>query len=170
MRKLFGAAIATLVLVTAGGAAAAQKQRVVVDRFSDTYSDAVDCADFGPYAFTNLFEGRQRVTVTEVLDGEGNLLQIVFHTTIQETQTNSESEATLPLKGAVHEVWDFASNTRTLSGKVWLGTAPGAGTYVQDTGRITMDLDTRVPSFEAGPHEAFYAGLDFLVCAALAEA
>lgn len=170
MRKLFGAALAALVLVTAGGAAAAQKQRVVVDRFSGPYSDSVDCSQFGPYDFTNHFEGREKVTVTEVLDGEGNLLQTVFHIAVQETQTHSGTGASIPLKGTVHEVWDYASNTRTLAGKVYLGTAPGAGNYVQDTGRIVLDLDTDEPSFEAGPHEAFYAGLDELVCAALADA
>jgi hypothetical protein len=56
-----------------------------------------------------------------------------------------------------------------IDGKVWLGTKPGSGTYVHDTGRIVMTLDTNEPLLVAGPHEAFLAGgVDIPVCAALA--
>lgn len=71
----------------------------------------------------------------------------------------------------MHEVLDWASHTRTLSGNVALGTKPGGGTYIQETGRITMTLDTREALFVAGTHEAFVAGgIDVPVCAALAAA
>ena len=67
-------------------------------------------------------------------------------------------------------MWDYASNTRTITGAVFVGNSPG-GKWVQDTGRITMTLDTRIASFVAGPHEAFFAtGGSILACAALAEA
>lgn len=168
MRKRIAAAVAIGALGLAGSAAAAAKQRVVVDRFTDTYADAVDCSEYGPYDFFNEFSGREKVTVTDVLDGEGELLQTVFHLVLQETQTNSVSGGTLALKGAVHEVWDYEANTRTLYGKVWLGTAPGGGTYVQDTGKIVLALDTGEPLAVAGPHEAYFEGLDNLVCEALA--
>jgi len=170
MRKLIAGAVAVAVAVVglSASAEAAQKQRVLVDRFTDTYADSVDCSAYGPHAFDNEFSGREKITVTDVLDAEGELLQTVFHAVIQETQRNSVSGGTLPLKGAVHEVWDYASNTRTLAGKVWLGTAPGGGTYVQDTGLITMTMDTDEPLFVAGPHEAFFDDLDNLVCDALA--
>jgi hypothetical protein len=39
---------------------------------------------------------------------------------------------------------------------------------VQDTGKISMTLDTFEAFFVAGPHEAFFSGgIDPVVCAAL---
>ena len=172
MRKgwsLVAALWVAAVLVPAGVANVNGKERVLVESFTESYAFAVDCGDFGPYAFENEVEGSARVRVTDVLDRDGAPLQTVFHIVLQETDTSSMSGRSLPLRTAIHEVWDYASNTRTLSGAVFVGTEPGAGTYVQDTGRITMALDTRVAQFVAGPHEAFFAGgIDPVVCAALA--
>jgi hypothetical protein len=167
--KLVAAMGLAAVLVPAGVASANGKERVLVESFTESYAFAVDCGDFGPYAFENEVGGSARVRVTDILDRESGLLQTVFHIVLRETDTNSVSGKSLPLHGAVHEVWDYASNTRTLSGAVFVGTERGGGTYVQDTGRITMTLDTRVAQFVAGPHEAFFAGgVDPVVCAALA--
>lgn len=172
MRKIkVAAAAAGIVLACGGSAGAAGKQRVVVERFSESYEFAIDCADFGPYSFENLVSGDQKVSVAEVRAADGTLLQTVFHLVFDETGTNSASGKSLRMKGAVHEIWDYEANTRTLSGKVALGTQRGSGVYVQETGRITMTLDTREAQFVAGPHEAFFAGgLDVPVCAALAGA
>ncbi len=171
MKKLaLIAALGALTLGSTTTAGAAGKQRVVVDRFSDTYADSVDCAEFGPYQFEVLFSGRQRVEVTDVVGADGTLLQTVLNIGISETDANSVTGEGMLLKGAVHEVWDYASNTRTINGKVWLGTAPGEGKSFQDTGRITMTLDDSEPLFVAGPHEVFFGGgLDSMVCAELAD-
>jgi hypothetical protein len=168
-RSFFTLATSCALLLASGTTAgAAAKHRDVVDRFSEPYAFAVDCGEFGPYAFENLVAGRQRVQVTEVTADDGTLLQTVFHIGFSETDTNSVTGKSVDLKGAEHEVWDYATNTRTLSGKVFLGTEAG-GAWVQDTGRITMTLDTSEPLFVAGPHEAFFAGgVDPLVCARLA--
>ena len=173
MRPIKVAAVAAgCVLALSGSAGAAAKQRVVVDRYSEPYEFAIDCSQFGSHDFDNLVSGHERKQVTEVLAADGTLLQTVFHTSFSETDTNSESGASLRLKAAFHEVLDHVANTRTLSGKVALGTLPGGGgTYIQEVGRITMTLDTYEPLFVAGPHEAFAAGgIDFPVCAALAGA
>ncbi len=64
---------------------------------------------------------------------------------------------------------DEAQGVRSLDGKVAMGTEPGKGTYLQETGRITMDLETYEPLFVAGPHPAFAAGgIDYPMCDALA--
>lgn len=172
MRIIKVAAAATgCLLALTGSAAAAGKQRVVVDRYSEPYEFAIHCLEFGPYDFDNLVSGHERTRVTEVIAADGTLLQTVIHTTFSETDTNSDSGASLGLKASYHEVLDYAANTRTLSGKVALGTQPGGGTYIQEVGRITMALDTYEPLFVAGPHEAFFAGgIDVPVCAALADA
>ncbi len=159
-------------LAFTGAAAAAGTKRVVVERSVQPYEFSVDCGDFGPYGFDNVVEGRQRAQVTDVFADDGTLLRTVIHLTFSETDTNSESGASLILKGAVNEVLDYAANTRTLRGKVALGTRPGGGgPYIQEVGRITMTLDTREALFVAGPHDAFFAGgVDVPVCAALAQA
>ncbi|HVF79590.1 MAG TPA: hypothetical protein VNA28_14940 [Solirubrobacteraceae bacterium] len=158
-------------LALGGSAGAAGKKRVVVDRYSAPYEFAIDCSQFGPYSFDNVVSGHERKQVTEVLATDGTLLQTVFHTSFTETDTNSLSGASLGLKGTIHEVLDDAASTRTISGKVALGTQPGGGTYIQEVGRITMASDTYEPLFVAGPHEAFFAGgFDFPVCEALAGA
>ena len=171
MRTLSLAVVALAgTLLFAAAAGAGGKQRVVVERSSGPFEFTVPCADFGPYEFDNVVQGHERVQATEVLAKDGTLLQLVLHIQFQETDTNSETGGSLRLSGSVHEVWDFASNTRTVSGKVFLGTGRG-GTWVQDTGRITMTLDTNEVRFLGGPHEAFFAGgIDVVACAALAAA
>ena len=169
IKKLVPAAVALCALWPAAGADAAGKTRVVVDRFSEPYEDTVSCSQFGPYAFGNHFAGTLSMTITDIRSTDGDLLQTVFKVKQRETDTNTATGKTLPLRTAAHEVWDYATNTRTISGAVWIGNEPGAGTFVQDTGRIAMDIDTHEVHFLAGPHEAFFAGgIDYSVCAALA--
>jgi len=167
--RLLGIAVLGALALAAQAGASNGKTREVVDRFASDYADSVDCSEFGTFDFDNEFGGRQKVSVTDVYGDDGTLLQTVLHIHLDETERNSKTGHTLALNGTVHEVWDYASNTRTISGAVWIGHVPGGGTFVQDTGRITMTLDTREPLFVAGPHEAFFAGgIDYPVCAALA--
>ena len=160
-------------LVATGAATASNgKQRVLVERIVEEYSFVpVDCADVGPYDFSIRVDGTIRFTITDVFGADGTLLQTVLHIVIDEIDTNTVSGKTLPLHAAGHEVWDYASNTRTQSGVVAIGTTPGGGTYIQETGRISMTLDTHDVLFLAGPHPAFFeGGSDPAVCAALADA
>jgi len=170
MFRAVAAAAVAGTLALGGSAQAAGTKRVVVDRGVVPYEFDIDCAEFGPYSFENQVKGQQRQQVTEVFAADGTLLQTVVKTGFTETDTNSESGGSLNLTSAYHEVLDYAKNTRTLSGKVALGTRPGGGgTYIQETGRIVMALDTYEPLFVAGPHDAFFAGgIDFPVCDALA--
>ena len=160
------ALIAIVIVLASAGLASASNgtTRVQVDRFADTYVFGVDCG-----GFQNIASGREHVDVTEVYAADGGrLLQTVFQVGFTETDTNSVTGKTLRLHGVAHEVWDYASNTRTLDGAVFTGTEPGHGTWVQDTGRISMTLDTYEAFFVAGPHEAFFSGgIDPVACAAL---
>jgi len=158
-------------LVPAAPAAAAPTERIVVERFVEPYEFTIDCSEFGPYAFENLVSGIQRIRVVDVVAADGTLLRTEFNIAIREVDENSVTGATLPLRTAVREVWHYATGTRTLNGAVFIGTDAGAGTYVHDSGRITMTLDTRIASFLAGPKEAYLSGgVDYPVCAALAAA
>jgi hypothetical protein len=171
MRKLFTPIVAGVVaLGLAAPSQAAQKHREVVERIDEDGGFSIDCGEFGPYDFDNIVAGHQWVTITEVRDGEGTLLQTVFHTGIKETDTNSVTGGSLPLTTAIREVWDYEDNTRTQTGKVFLGTEGQGGTYVHETGKIVMTLDTHEAFFVAGPHSAFFeGGVDYPVCRALAE-
>ena len=171
MRKLSlaTAAAALCVFGTGASAEAAGTKRIVVEQFSQTYELAVDCRPFGPYDFDVLVSGREHVTVTDVVADDGSVLQTVVRYRFTETDTNSESGATVPLKRSVHEVWNWGEGTRTVTGAVLIGTQPGGGTWVQDTGLITLTIDTDEPVVVAGPHEAFFGGgLDLIGCVALA--
>lgn len=162
--------VAALALASLASASAGGTSRVVVESFADDYAFSVDCAEFGPHSFEIDVEGHMKVRVTDVVSKNGELLQTIIHAVFRETDTNSVSGKSLPLHQAANEVWDYAANTRTITGAVFVGTSPG-GKWVQDTGRITMTLDTRIASFVAGPHEAFFGGgLDALACEALATA
>lgn len=171
--RMLKAAVAAAVggtLALAGPADAAGTKRVVVERSVQQYEFAIPCGDFGPYGFANLVEGEQRAQVTDVFASDGTLLRTEIHLTFGETDTNSLTGASLPLKAAVREVLDWEANTRTMTGNVALGTQAG-GPYIHEVGRIVMTIDTHEVSFLAGPHDAFFAGgIDPRVCGALAEA
>ncbi len=166
-RTVVVAAAALVVALASAAAAYAAKPERVVD-FSDSYSFAIDCAEFGDYDFLNLVEGTISARMTLFFDSAGVPVREVWHIRFRETGTNSVTGKSLPLSGSVTEILDLVAGTRTLNGKVYLGTQKGGGTYIQDTGRITMTLGTREVLFRAGPHEGFDAGVDALVCAALA--
>lgn len=169
-RHSLATTLATLCVLASGAPAeAAGKTRTVVEQFSDTYELTIDCEPFGPYDFDVLVSGREYVTVTEVAAADGTVLQTVVHARFVETNTNSRSGVSLPLKRSAREVWDWGAGVRTITGAVLVGTQHGNGTWVQDTGRITLTIDTDEPVFVAGPHEVFFGGgIDAIGCAALA--
>ena len=171
MRKAWTAiaASALCALATATAAEAAGKQRIVVEDRSESYAFAIDCSPFGPYDFDILVSGREFIRVTEVLAADGSLLQTVVRYRFAEQASNSETGYTLPLKRSVREAWNWDEGTRTVTGTIFIGTQHGGGTYVQDTGLITLTLDTDEPVVVHGPHEAFFGdGIDAIQCAALA--
>ena len=168
IRTIVVAACAALALGVAGVAGASQGNDRVVDRFAGPYALAVDCAEFGPYAFEVLVEGTERGSVTDVFDSEGTLVRTDVHISFQETNTNSVTGTAFSLKGHVHVVFDYASNTRTLTGVVFMGKGH-EGKAFQDTGRIVLTLDTNEPRFVAGPHDVFFGGgIDRIGCVTLA--
>jgi hypothetical protein len=167
-----GAAVVVVLAAAAVAGASNGTKRIVVDRAVYEYSFvAVDCSDFGSYDFSILADGMERVKITDVVASDGTVLETIFDIVLDETDTNTVSGRSLPLRGTVHEVFDWGSNTRTLTGAIFIGRDPGEGLYVQDTGRITITLDTRVAEFAAGPHEAFFGGgIEAVLCAGLADA
>jgi hypothetical protein len=162
-RRLLPIAALTAALLLPASAGAAQRERVLVERDTFTYDGAADCG-----AFAIEYDGVQRFTAWDIYE-EGELVKTVFIQGFKETNTHSVSGVTLPLHGQVREVWSYGEGIRTLSGAVYIGTRPGEGTWVHDSGRITMTLEDRIASFVAGPKEVFLGGgLDAYACRAFA--
>lgn len=162
-RRLLPAALLTAALLLAAPAGAAQRERVLVERDTFSYDGSADCGTFAiEYA------GVQRFKAWDIFE-DGELVETVFIQGFEETNTHSVTGATLPLRGRVREIWQYGEGTRTLTGAVYIGTRPGSGTWVHDSGRITMTLEDRIASFVAGPKEVFFGGgLDAYACRALA--
>lgn len=154
----------TLALPALGNAAPGERVR---DQFGGPYSFSVPCEPYG-YAFDVLVEGSDRFVITDVFDESGTLIRTEIRASLTETNTNSVTGKSLTLKGHVHIVFDYADNTRTLTGVVYMGRT-SEGTSFQDTGRIVVTLDTSIATFVAGPHEVFFGGgIDKMACEALA--
>jgi len=158
-RHLLSVAALTAALLLPAAADAAKRERVLVERETFSYSGVADCGTFAiEYA------GDQRFKAWDIYEG-GELVQTVFIQGFKETDTHSVTGATLPLHGSVRELWDYGTGTRTMSGAIYMGSEPGAGNWVHDSGRIIMTLEDRIASFVAGPKEVFFGGgLDAYAC------
>ena len=153
------AALTAVLLLPAAAADAAERERVLVERVTFSYSGAADCGTFAVE-----YAGIQRFKAWDIFEG-GELVRTVFIQGFKETDTHSATGVTLPLRGSVREVWEYGAGTRTISGAVYMGSNPGDGNWVHDSGRITMTLEDRIASFLAGPKEVFFGGgLDAYAC------
>ena len=163
-RRLLPVAALMAALMLPAVADAAQRERVLVERVTFPYDGAADCGTFAVE-----FAGVQRFTAWDIYEG-GELVQSVFIQGFKETDTHSVTGATLALRSQARELWDYAAGTRTVTGAVYMGNRPGEGTWVHDSGRITMTLEDRIASFIAGPKEVFFGGgLDAYACGVFAE-
>jgi hypothetical protein len=156
-------AAAVVSALSLGAPAALASTPDVVDRFSQPYSGSVDCG-----GFTIEYSGIQHWTARLWLDESGESIREKFHIRFNETDVNTSSGKTLLAHGSSTEYWDYAAGTRTIDGAVFMGSDQGAGTFIHDSGRLILDLDTDEALSISGPHEGFENGIDETFCAALA--
>jgi len=109
--------------------------------------ESVSCDGFDAVLERN-FSG----LVTVYFDNDGNPVRVQVHATMTGSLTNSVTGTSLPLRGHILLVDDFTTGVVTFVGPVFLGNAPGSGSVITDTGRISFSGDELV--FEAGPHDA----------------
>jgi len=138
-----------------------------VTRETNPYSGSFDCSEVG-YDFTTEWEGVEHVVFKDRFDESGELIGYTFRNRFREVDTNTATGETVVMRGSETENWDLVAGIRTLTGATFIGNVPGAGTFIQDTGRIVIDLDTGEAISIAGPHDGFHNGVDETVCAALA--
>ncbi len=153
---------ALAVAAAASGTAVAQATPPDVERWSEDYTSSVDCA-----AFVDQFTGTEHVSVTTRFDEAGEPTEVVVRIRFRETNFNSVTRKSLPLHGSATERHDLVAGTRTITGAVYIGTDKG-GTYIQDAGRVVLDLETDEIIDIAGPHQGLLEGVDALICDALA--
>jgi hypothetical protein len=158
-------AFAASLLLPAIAAAAAAPAKGPVEVIP--YEFSVDCGPYG-FAFDNNVQGEETVWVQTFFDTAGNPIKQVTHDSFSETDTNSVSGKVLRVSGRQVETLDFLASTRTVVGKHFLVTDPGAGLVVQDAGRVVFDPPPFHVAFEAGHHDGLHGNVDELVCNALA--
>lgn len=90
--------------------------------------------------------------VTVYFDNQGNPVRVQVHATMTGSLTNSVTGTSLSLRGHIFLDDNFTNGVVTFVGPVFLGNAPGSGSVITDTGRISFSGDELV--FEAGPHDA----------------
>jgi hypothetical protein len=160
------AAAAIAALSVATPAALASKPDVV-DRFSEPYSGSVECSVAGS-EFTMVYSGIQHWTAKLWLDDSGESVRESFHVRFRETSVNTSTQKTVLAHGSSTEDWDFAAGTRTINGAVFMGSDQGVGTFIHDSGRLILDLETDEALSMSGPHEGYENGIDETICAAVA--
>jgi hypothetical protein len=119
----------------------------VTETVTESAVDSVSCDGFDAVLERN-FSG----LVTVYFDNQGNPLRVQVHATMTGSLTNSVTAASLPLRGHIFLEDNFTTGVVTFVGPVLLGNAPGSGSVITDTGRISFSGDEIV--FEAGPHDA----------------
>ena len=149
------------------GAPAATAKAPDVTRETNPYGGSFDCSEAG-YDFTMEWEGVEHVAIKDRFDDSGEP---------SGSPSKSASARSIPTPRPVRPSSCAAprprtgtswQGIRTLTGATFIGNQPGAGTFIHDTGRIVIDLDTGEAISIAGPHEGFHNGVDETVCAALA--
>lgn len=134
------------------------------------YELSVDCSPYG-FDFTIDVVGQSAVWIETFFDASGDPVRVVVHDSSSETDTNSVTGETVPMRGQSVTTYDLVAGTRTVTGKTFLMNVPGSGAAILDVGRVVFDAPFHVV-FEAGPHEVLHGGvgahLDELACNALA--
>lgn len=130
------------------------------ETFGGSASEPVPCDAFDAI-LERSFSGR----VTVYSDHTGTPLRAQVHATMAGRVTNSATGKSVALRGHIHVVDDFRSGVVTWTGPVFLANAPGRGSVIRDTGRISFLGDEIV--FEAGPHQLIEEGAA-VFCAAVA--
>ena len=130
------------------------------------YSFEVSCGPYG-WSFSNEVNGEETLRVDTFYDAAGNVTKVVNHDSFRETDRNSVTGKTLSLTSSRTETFDLLAGTRTVAGRSYLMTIPGAGAVILDAGRTVFDAPFHVV-FAKGPHDPLFGDIDEMVCNALA--
>ena len=125
------------------------------DHFTDSgsYTGNASCG-----SFTNFWSGSFAVSGKTMLDKAGNPVKDVVHQSGSELNWRSGSDASYTVYFDFNIVYDYATDTTSLNGKVIKVNYPGLGVLFQDVGKIVFVHD-EVTTVH-GPHDTFEQGQD----------
>ena len=153
MRLWIGIAslIGVAVLVVAGSAVAAPP-----DHFtdSDSYTGTASCG-----SFTNFWSGSVTVNGKTMFDKNGNPVMDVVHQSGSELNWRSGNTDSYTVYFDFNIVYNYATDTTSLNGKVINVTYPGLGVLFHDVGKIVFGPGGDVAVIH-GPHDTFEQGQD----------
>jgi hypothetical protein len=156
-RSAIALAFAALLVLGALPVAAVQPYS---EPFSDGGSEDIDC---GSYVVT-----LQRTYIgiaTVFFNQAGDAIRLQFVSTLDGSISREGSES-IRLRGGAIVVIDFVRETYTFDGTTLIGTEPGGGVTIQDSGRFQLDFGDNLLQL-AGPHDAIELGANAF-CQALA--
>ncbi len=125
------------------------------DHWSDSgsYADSASCD-----GFTNFYSGTFAVSGKTMYDKSGNPIKDVIHQTVTELNWRSGTNDQYTVYGDFKIVYDYATDTTTLNGKIIKVTYPGLGVLFHDVGKI-IHFPGGVTVFH-GPHDVWVQGQD----------
>ena len=126
-----------------------------VETFSDPFDGGFSCDGFDA-----VFEGHDRGRITNFFDQDGVFTNQVGHIHAVETDTNLRTGKSVVVRTniTVHGELDPSGQlvTWSITGQFNVGTAPGSGIVLHDTGRV--EFDHGVPFVFHGVHDTFTKG------------
>jgi hypothetical protein len=158
MKGLLASTAATcgVALLLAGAASAKPPERFTE---SFTYSGSASCG-----GFDDVWEGSIEASGMTTFDKAGNPVADIVHFKRVETNWRSDDPSvSITGTGSFTVHYDYATETESVTGKVFKQTYPGLGVLFHDVGKIVFSPGGVVVH---GPHDIFEQG-DAVFCDAL---
>jgi len=144
-----------MVVVTTALLAATAATAAPPDHFTDSvdYSSSAPCT-----GFTNFFSGHIDVNGITTFDANGNPVMDIVHQSGSELNWRSGNNDSYIVYFAYNIVYDYASDTTSLNGKIISVNYPGLGVLFHDVGKFVTSQGEVVAIH--GPHDTFEQGQD----------
>jgi len=153
LRKFRRPALVAGLAATASALVLASASSAAQDRWTDSfgYDGSAPCD-----TFTNLWTGQAEERGMTTYDKNANPVKDIVHQTGTELDWRSDTLASFSVSWSFTIVYDYATDTTTLNGRVLMATSPGAGVLIQDVGKVIFTPDG--PPVVHGPHDVLASG------------
>jgi hypothetical protein len=153
-------------LALAPASALAATNGIAPERWGGTNVDQGSGFDCTPYGgnFLQSWDMVETLAGTTFFSASGDPVRDIVQVQLRETDTRSDTGASLVVKGSWTVTWDHVADTVTVTGAFRVGTGPSVGIVMHDTGRLAVLADGL---FLAGPKDAQF-DRDGAYCRALA--
>src|SRR4051812_26410060 len=156
VRRFIASSVAATAAAVVIGAPPANAVTPDVSTFSDPFSGSFSCE-----GFRGTFSGHDRGRITNFFNQEGVFVRQVGHIHSVETDTNLRTGESVVVRSNVTVHADLAPDGRFLTyaitGQFNVGTVPGRGIVLHDTGRVAFN-EHGDPTVFHGVHDTFTKG------------